>query len=97
MKKFLLITVFAFATTISQAQTARVQVIHNCADAIADSVDVYLDGTLLLDNFAFRTATPFIDAPAATPIVLGVAPKNSMSVADTVYSVTVTLDGAKTY
>ena len=44
--------------------TARLQVIHNAADPIANEVDVYINGTLTLDNFAFRTATPFIDVPA---------------------------------
>jgi len=72
-------------------------VIHNCADAIADSVDVYLGSTKLLDNFAFRTATSFIDAPTGVALTLGVAPKTSTSVADTIYSVTVTLDAAKKY
>jgi deoxycytidylate deaminase len=79
------------------AQTARVQVIHNCADAAADSVDVYLDGNLLLDNFAFRTATPFVDLPANTPIRIGIAPKTSSSEMDTVYSVTTTLSSTNTY
>lgn len=97
MKKFLLSTTMMMASIAMFAQTARVQIIHNCPDAVADSVDVYLDGTLLQDNVAFRTATPFIDAPAATPITLGVAPKNSMSVTDTIYSLTATLDSTKTY
>ena len=79
------------------AQTTKLQVIHNCADAAADSVDVYLGTTKLLDNFAFRTATPFIDAPTGVPLLLGVAPKNSMSVADTFFNVTVTLDATKKY
>ncbi|MBK6775580.1 MAG: DUF4397 domain-containing protein [Flavobacteriales bacterium] len=38
--------------------------IHNSADLAATQVDVWLDNTLLLDNFALRTASPFIDAPA---------------------------------
>ncbi len=48
------------------AQTARVQVIHNSADLAAAVVDVYLNDALIpqLDNLAFRTATPFITAPA---------------------------------
>jgi hypothetical protein len=33
---------------------ARIQVIHNSADAAASVVDVWLNNTLLLDNFAFR-------------------------------------------
>ncbi len=51
-------------------QTARVQVIHNSADAAASVVDVWLDNTLLLDNFAFRTASPFVDAPAGVEFTL---------------------------
>jgi hypothetical protein len=42
---------------------ARVQVIHNSADAAAQTVDVWLNDALLIDNFQFRTASPFIDAP----------------------------------
>jgi hypothetical protein len=98
MKKQLLFASALMATFAANAQTARVQVIHNCADMAADSVDVYLDNGILLNNFAFRTATNFIDAPAAgTPIRLSVAPKNSTSVADTFYSISVTLDPAKKY
>ena len=63
--------------------TARLQVIHNAADPAAAVVDVYLNGTLLLPDFAFRTATPFIDAPAGTLLNIGVAPGNSTSVSDT--------------
>lgn len=98
MKKTILLTAALAGVLGATAQTARVQVIHNSADLAADSVDVYLDNGILLDNFAFRTATGFIDAPATgTPIRLSVAPKNSTSVADTFYSVTVTLDPAKKY
>jgi len=59
--------------------TARVQVIHNSADAAAEVVDVWLNETKLLENFAFRTATPFIDAPAGELLNIGIAPPNSTS------------------
>ncbi len=78
-------------------QLARLQVIHNAADLLADPVDIYLDGTLLLDNFAFRTATPFIDAPAGVELNIGVAPGNSSSVNDTLKNFIVTLDNGETY
>lgn len=97
MKKLVLFCSAIFTMATSFAQTARVQVIHNCADRAADSVDVYLGSIKLLDNFAFRTATRFIDAPAGTPITLGVAPKGSTSVADTIYNVTVTLTASAKY
>lgn len=79
------------------AQTARLQVIHNAADPGAVSVDIYLNGTLLLDNFAFRSATPYIDAPAGTPINIGVAGPNSTSAADTIKNFTVTLTENEIY
>ncbi|MFO7916430.1 MAG: CHRD domain-containing protein [Candidatus Krumholzibacteriales bacterium] len=70
---------------------ARLQVIHNAADPAADTVDVYANGDLLLDDFAFRTATPFMDVPAMVPIIVGVAPGNSMSVDDVIADFEVTL------
>ena len=73
-----------FATT-----TANVQIIHNCAAPAADSVDIYVNGTKLLSNFAFRTATPYTAVPAGVVLTVGVAPKNSMSVADTLKSFSV--------
>jgi hypothetical protein len=95
-KQFLFSALLALAAS-ANAQTTRVQVIHNCADLAADSVDVYLNGSILLDNFAFRTATPFVDVTAGSPITLSVAPKTSTSVADTFFSVTVTLDPTRKY
>ena len=79
------------------AQTARLQVIHNAADPGAVSVDIYLDGSLLLDNFGFRDATPYIDAPAGTPINIGVAGPNSTSAADTIKNFNLTLTANETY
>lgn len=81
----------------TQAQTAKIQIIHNCADAAADSVDVYVNGTLALNNFAFRTATPFISLPAGVPLSVGIAPKTSTSVADTIYNLNATLTANTTY
>ena len=43
------------SAALAQAQFARLQVIHNAPGA---PVDVYLNGALALDNFAFRSATP---------------------------------------
>lgn len=81
----------------AKSQTARLQVIHNSADAAASVVDVYLNGSLLLDDFAFRTATPFINAPANVPLTIDVAPFNSTSVAQSVANFTVTLADQETY
>lgn len=77
--------------------TARLQVIHNAADPAASSVDVYVNGNLLLDNFEFRTATPFIDVPASVVLNIGVAPGTSTSASDTLKNFEVTLANGGTY
>ena len=99
MKWFLrFLSVFlVFATATSAQTTARLQVIHNAADPAAAVVDIYVGSTLYEDDFAFRAATPFQTVPANTPLVIGVAPGNSGSVADTIASFTVTLDSNQTY
>lgn len=78
-------------------QTARVKVIHNAADLAAQEVDVYLNGEILLDNFAFRTATPFIDAPANQEISIDIAPGDSESVTESIYNLTTTLESNESY
>lgn len=83
--------------TVAPTQTARVQVIHNSADAAAESVDVYLNETLLIPNFAFRTASPFVNAPADIEIELSVAPANSTGVEEAIYTAAVTLAANETY
>ena len=97
MKK-LIFTMLLFAMTITiTAQTARVQVIHNSADAAAEFVDVYLNDALLIPNFEFRTASPFIDAPAGEEIELSVAPPNSSGVEEAIFTAPVTLTEGETY
>jgi hypothetical protein len=77
--------------TLQPVSIARLQVIHNAADPAADSVDVYVNGALLLDDFAFRTATPFVDVPAGVVLNIGVAPSTSTSANDTLVNFQVTL------
>lgn len=82
---------------LPESKTARVQVIYNSPDVAAAEVDVYVNGELTIDNFKFRTATPFIDLPADVEISIAVAPPNSSSVADAVSSFPVTLAANGTY
>ena len=77
--------------------TARVQVIHNSADAAAAVVDVWLDDALLIDNFAFRTATPFIDAPAGTEFTIAIQGPDSQSAENPIWSQNYTLADGETY
>jgi hypothetical protein len=76
---------------------ARIQVIHNSADAAAAVVDVYLNGDLLLDNFAFRTATPFTTVPSGVDLEVAIAPGNSTSVADAIATFTYNLEADESY
>ncbi|GAA0872381.1 hypothetical protein GCM10009117_15280 [Gangjinia marincola] len=76
---------------------ARAQIIHNSADAAAAVVDVYGDDVLLIDDFEFRTASPFVELPAGVQLTLGVAPSNSTSSSDAIYTLDVTLDADETY
>jgi hypothetical protein len=73
---------------------ARIQIIHNSP---TPTVDIYVNGNKLLDNFVFRTATPFISVPAGVELNIGVAGATSASVRDTIANFKVKLDSGKTY
>jgi hypothetical protein len=80
---------------------ARVQVIHNAADPAAEVVDVYIEEVSTeepaIDDFAFRTATPYLDLPAGSELTVTVAPANSSSAADGLASFPFTLESGETY
>jgi len=77
---------------------ARLQVIHNSADPAAAVVDIYVNESLLIPNFEFRAATPFIDVPANTPLVVGVAPAGSAGPEEIILTLpALSLMGGKTY
>jgi len=77
------IIAFAVNTTVALS-TARVQVIHNSALPGAAMVDVYVNGMkpAALDDFKFRTATPFVDLPSGVDIIVTVAAPTSQNVDD---------------
>ncbi|MEO1516867.1 MAG: DUF4397 domain-containing protein [Bacteroidota bacterium] len=87
-------TTFPLPAFVPQTGTARVQVIHNSP---TPTVDVYANDDLLLNDFAFRTATPFIDVPAGVEINLGIALRNSSSAADAIANFPVTLEDGRSY
>lgn len=95
--RFVAILAIVAIPVISQAQSAYLQVIHNAADPGAALVDVYVNGALALDDFAFRTATPFIELPAGVDIDVTVAPPTSASVADGIATFTVNLAANTNY
>ncbi|RMG58637.1 MAG: DUF4397 domain-containing protein, partial [Bacteroidetes bacterium] len=86
---FGLFVAFADGTVapLTAVGNARAQVIHNSADLAAASVDVYINmlaDTIKLDNFAFRTATPFVDLPTGYPIDVVIAGDASTGITDQV-------------
>lgn len=85
--------------SVMQAQTARLQIIHNCADAAAASVDIWLDDgpNALLTNVGFREASTFIDAPAGTPFDVTIQPPNSTDTTNGLFRQTFTLAAGETY
>ena len=84
----------ALPTTTNPPRTARLQIIHNSP---TPTVDVYVNGDRLLDNFAFRTATPYVEVPAGVVLNVGVAGAASTSVRDTLANFPIRLDSGKTY
>lgn len=100
---WLALLLFLTAPFMVTAQTARLQVIHNAADPAAASVDIWLTAngvagtTPLVDDFQFRGATPFIDAPAGVPLQIGIAPSNSTAITDTIANFNVQLTSGETY
>ena len=63
---------------------AALQVVHNSPYEAAAEVDVYVNDALLLDDFAYGTATPFVNVPSGVNLKIDVtapdAPDNSSPV-----------------
>ena len=100
MKKFtsiLNIWIALLFTNLVLSQTSPVQIIHNSADLSVNTVDIYLDGTILIEDLAFRSATPFLDLPAGNLISIGIAPGNSTSSSESFFNISTTLDINETY
>lgn len=73
---------------VSGSQTSRVQIVHAAADPAFAVVDLYVNGTKAFDNVSFRKASAFVDVPANTPLVIGIAPGTSSAYKDTLTTVT---------
>jgi hypothetical protein len=100
MKKitgYLVLSMILLGINHANSQFARVQVIHNSPDLAAATVDIYLNGTLLLDDFKFRTATSFIDAPAGVPLTIEVKGSSSTVASPALYTITPTLTSGSKY
>ncbi len=81
----------------AEQKLAKVQVIHNSADPAASMVDIYLGNDLIIPDFEFRTATPFVELPAEVELAIGVAPGNSSGPGDIIATIPITLENNKKY
>lgn len=83
--------------SMAYGQTARVQVIHNSADAAAASVDIWLNDGPLFTNVDFRTASPFVDAPSGVDFDISIQPAGSTDTIGAPYRATLNLTDGATY
>lgn len=79
------------------SQSARVQAIHNCPDPAAAIVDVWLNNTLLIDNFQYKQASPYIDAPAMEAFDLVITSPDAMDTTNAIFRKTFTLMSETAY
>ncbi|MEM6633566.1 MAG: DUF4397 domain-containing protein, partial [Bacteroidota bacterium] len=83
-----------------EPKTARVQVIHNSADPVAEVVDIYVDtgsDIIKLEDVAFRTATPFLDLPAEQDLEIIIAGPNSEGIDEGIASFDAILAEGESY
>ena len=97
LKQFFLFFILIATSFAINAQTARVQVIHNSADTAASTVDVWIDNTLTLDDVDFRTATPFLTVPSNVNLDITVQPSNSTDTVNGLFQQTINLDSNESY
>ena len=97
---FGLLAVFADGTTAllpaAAPDPATLQVIHNSPYAEAALVDVYANDELLLNDFAFRDASPFVEVPSGVDIKLDITAADAEDNSAPVFTATVNLD-SETY
>lgn len=84
-------------TSTTPEAIARVQFIHNCADTTADTVDVYVNNSKVLDDFRFRHASAFMDMIGKQATNIAIAPRNSTSAAAAFYTTNFTFDSLGTH
>jgi len=77
--------------------TAQLQAIHNAPDPAFAVVDVYVNGDPFLEDFAFRTGSPFVEVPAGVELTVAVAPGDSEGPEDAIFTEAYTLGSGLNY
>ena len=73
---------------------ARIQILHN---APYEPMDMYVNGNLVFNDFAYRAAIPYVFTAADIPVEFGFAPETSLSADDTIASVNYQFENGGTY
>ena len=81
----------------ANALVARLQVIHNSPDPAADTVDVYVNDALFLDDIAFREATAFMGVPAGVALSVDITASDAADSSSPVFTAEYTLDANAAY
>ena len=94
---FVLVLGFAFQPA-AKAQTADVMVIHNSPYEAADTVDVYINDTLTLDDFKYLdTSGGFVALDAGVELKIDVTAHDAADNSSPVFTANVTLTDGETY
>ncbi len=93
----LLMSFLILVVPATMRSQAYVQFIHNSPDLSLDSMDVYINKTLVLDNFKFRQASEFIQGPTGFPLVIDICMGNAPNPDAPVYSTAIVLASGKKY
>jgi len=80
-----------------EVMDASLQVIHNSPYAAAALVDVYVNDALLLNDFAFRSATPYVTVPSGVNLKIDITAANAPNNASPVFSTTANLSANTSY
>ena len=91
MRFFLFLLPAILNCSAIQAQTARMQLIHNSPDSELAAIDVYLNGILYEDDFTYHKASAFSDVGAESTVIIGLAFSNSTGPADIIATYNYTL------
>jgi Ca2+-binding RTX toxin-like protein len=76
---------------------ADLQIIHNSPYASAGVVDVYVNNQILLNDFAFRSATGFTSVPSGVNLKVDITAGNAPNNANPVFTTTLNLAAGGTY
>lgn len=79
---------------IIEVATAKLQLIHA---AISQTVEVRMNGETINSAFAYKTATPYMEVPAGTPITIELVPVGGPASAAQVETFEIELAGEGTY